>query len=84
MKMFMFAAALFVAGPALAQNSLTTTQNPPTGASSESTAQPSNSLPQASGTERPTQQPGSNLGGTGLTAPSNDAHSIAPAVTTPR
>ena len=84
MKMIMFAAALLAAGPAFAQNSLTTTQNPPAGASSESTTQPAGSLPQAAGTERPTQQPGSNLGGTRLTAPSNDARSTTPVAPTSR
>ena len=79
MKTFILAATLLSASPVLAQNSLTTTQNPPAGGSSESTAQPTNSLPQASGTERPTQQPGSTVGDTRVTAPSNDARVIAPA-----
>lgn len=63
-------AALVVLGavPALAQNSFTTTQSPPAGNSSQSTPNTSNSLPQAAGTERPTQQPGSAVG-TAVTQP---------------
>lgn len=63
MKKLLIACMLLGAAPALAQNPLTTTQNPPAGTSSESTTQPTNSLPQAAGTERPTQQPGSAVGG---------------------
>lgn len=65
MKKFIVACMLLGAGPAFAQNPLTTTQNPPSGSSSESTPQPTNSLPQGAGTERPTQQPGSTVGVTG-------------------
>lgn len=65
MKKLLIACMLLGAGPALAQNPLTTTQNPPAGTSSESTPQPTNSLPQGAGTERPTQQPGSTVGITG-------------------
>ena len=64
MKKLLVACLLLGAGPALAQNPLTTTQNPPSGSSSESTPQPTNSLPQGAGTERPTQQPGSTVGTT--------------------
>lgn len=64
MKKLLIACVLLGAAPAFAQNPLTTTQNPPAGASSESTTQPTNSLPQAAGTERPTNQPGSTVGGT--------------------
>ncbi len=71
MKKLIVACMLLGAGPAFAQNSLTTTQNPPAGASSESTTQPTNSLPQASGTERPTQQPGSKLNETKATQPNS-------------
>ena len=76
MKRFLIAVVLLAAGPALAQNKLTTTQNPPAGKSSESSAQSANSLPSSSGTEAPTKQPGATLGGskamtgTATTAPS--------------
>lgn len=73
MKTFLVAATLLVASPALAQNSLTTTQNPPAGTASESTTQPTGSVPQGAGTERPTQQPGSNLGAARPAAPSGTA-----------
>ena len=68
MKKLAIVCALLAAGPAFAQsqnqNSFTTTQNPPAGGSSESTAQPTTSLPRSSGTEQPTVQPGSNVGTT--------------------
>lgn len=62
MKTLIMAFALLGAAPAFAQNPLTTTQNPPSGGSSESTPEPTNSLPKAAGTEKPTQQPGSAIG----------------------
>ena len=73
MRKLLIAAALLGAGPALAQNSFTTTQNPPAGRSSESTVQPSNSMPATSGTEHATQQPGSRLGETRTTGSSHRA-----------
>lgn len=54
MKTLIVAFAILGAAPALAQNSLTTTQNPPSGGSSESTPNTANSLPKAAGTEKPT------------------------------
>ena len=77
MKRFVVAVALLAVGPALAQNNLTTTQNPPAGKSSESTVQPANSLPSSSGTESSTKQPGSTLGGS-TTAPSTGTATTAP------
>jgi len=62
MKTLILAFAVLGAAPALAQNALTTTQNPPAGNSSQSTPEPTNSLPKAAGTEKPTQQPGSAIG----------------------
>ena len=83
MKKLALACVLLAAGPAFAQtqpqNSLTTTQSPPTGASSESTTQPTTSLPQASGTEQPTVQPGSTVGVTRTQPPA--ATTTAPATT---
>ena len=78
MKTLIVAFAILGAAPALAQNALTTTQNPPAGSSSQSTPEPANSLPKAAGTEKPTQQPGSAIGGATstqpmATAPSNSA-----------
>lgn len=64
MKTLIMAVAILGAAPALAQNPLTTTQSPPAGNSSQSTPNTTNSLPQAAGTERPTQQPGSTVGST--------------------
>ncbi len=64
MKTLIVAFAILGAAPALAQNALTTTQSPPAGGSSESTPNTTNSLPAASGTEKPTQQPGSTVGET--------------------
>ena len=49
------------------------------GASSESTTQPTTSLPQASGTEQPTVQPGSTVGVTRTQPPA--ATTTAPATT---
>jgi len=69
MKTLIVAFAILGAIPALAQNSLTTTQNPPAGNSSQSMPEPANSLSKASGTEKPTQQPGSAVGGTTSTQP---------------
>jgi len=69
MKMLIMAFALLGAAPALAQNPLTTTQNPPAGNSSQSTPEPTNSLPKAAGTEKPTNQPGSTVGGAMPTQP---------------
>lgn len=62
MKTLIVALAILGAAPALAQNPLTTTQSPPSGNSSQSTPNTTNSLPKAAGTERPTQQPGSTVG----------------------
>ena len=84
MKTLIVAFAILGAAPALAQNSFTTTQNPPAGNSSQSTPNTSNSLPQAAGTEKPTQQPGSAVGETTtqpLAAPSTGAATAAPSVT---
>ncbi len=86
MKTLIVAFAILGAVPALAQNSLTTTQSPPAGNSSQSTPEPSNSLPKAAGTEKPTQQPGSTVGGTAAaqpmaTAPANSAGTATPPVT---
>ncbi len=78
MKKLLIAGVLLGAAPAFAQNPLTTTQNPPAGTASESTTQPTNSLPQAAGTERPTNQPGSTVGGT-VTQP----QVVAPSTATP-
>ena len=64
MKTLIVAFAILGAAPALAQNSFTTTQNPPAGNSSQSTPEPTNSLPRAAGIEKPTQQPGSAVGET--------------------
>ena len=85
MKTLIVACAILSAAPALAQNSFTTTQNPPAGNSSQPTPNTSNSLPQAAGTEKPTQQPGSAVGETttqpSATAPSTGAAAAAPSVT---
>ena len=84
MKTLIVAFAILGAAPALAQNSFTTTQNPPAGNSSQSTPEPTNSLPKAAGTERPTQQPGSTVGETTAqpsAAPSTGAATAAPSVT---
>ena len=62
MRTLIIMLALLGSAPAFAQNALTTTQSPPAGGSSESTVNTTNSLPAASGTERPTQQPGSTVG----------------------
>ncbi len=80
MKKLLIAAALLGSASAMAQVPFTTTQNPPAGNSSQSTPQPTNSLPQAAGTERPTLQPGSNIGTTD-TAP---RRRVARKVRTPR
>ncbi len=64
MKTLLVAFAILGAAPALAQNPLTTTQSPPAGNSGQSTPEPTNSLPKAAGTEKPTQQPGSTVGDT--------------------
>ena len=69
MKTLIMAFAVLGAAPALAQNSLTTTQSPPAGNSSQSTPNTTNSLPKAAGTERPTQQPGSTVGNATVTQP---------------
>ncbi len=85
MKTLIVAFAILGAAPALAQNSFTTTQNPPAGGSSESTPNTVNSLPKAAGTERPTQQPGSSIGETTTqpltTAPSTGATTPVPSTT---
>ena len=84
MKTLIVAFAILGAAPALAQNSLTTTQSPPSGNSSNSTPEPANSLPKAAGTEKPTQQPGSAVGETTTQSsapPSAGAATAAPAVT---
>ena len=62
MKTLIVAFAVLGAAPALAQNPLTITQSPPAGNSSQSTPNTTNSLPQAAGTEKPTNQPGSTVG----------------------
>lgn len=80
MKTLLVAAMLLGSASAMAQAPFTTTQNPPAGGSSQSSPQPTNSLPRASGTERPTLQPGSNLGATD-TAPKRP---VAKAVRSPR
>ena len=72
MKTLIAALAILGAAPAFAQNSFTTTQNPPAGNSSQSTPNTTNGLPQAAGTERPTNQPGSTVGET-ATQPSATA-----------
>ena len=79
MKKLILACALLAAGPVFAQNSLTTTQDPPAGKSNESTPEPTNSLPRGAGTERPTQQPGSSLGQTMTTPPAGTATTAPPA-----
>jgi len=86
MRMLIVAFAILGVVPALAQNPLTTTQSPPAGNSSQSTPEPTNSLPKAAGTEKPTQQPGSTAGNTVLTPPpsSSVGSSAAPPTTTPR
>ena len=85
MKTLIVAFAILGAAPAFAQNSFTTTQNPPAGRSSNSTPEPTNSLPKSAGTEKPAQQPGSTVGETttqpSATAPSTGATTAAPAVT---
>lgn len=80
MKKLLIAFALLGSASAMAQTPFTTTQDPPSGNSSQSTPQPTNSLPRAAGTERPTVQPGSNLGTTD-TAP---RRRVAKKVRTPR
>ena len=80
MKTLIVAFAILGAAPAFAQNSFTTTQNPPAGNSSQSTPNTTNGLPQAAGTERPTQQPGSAVGET-ATQPSATAPSKGAATT---
>ena len=72
MKTLIAALAILGAAPAFAQNSFTTTQSPPAGNSSQSTPNTTNGLPQAAGTERPTNQPGSTVGET-ATQPSATA-----------
>jgi len=79
MKKLLVAFMILGATPVFAQNTLTTTQNPPAGASSESTTQPTSSLPRAAGTERPTQQPGSTLGGATVTQPQTAVPTRPPA-----
>lgn len=85
MKMLIAALAILGAAPAFAQNSFTTTQSPPAGNSSQSTPNTSNGLPQAAGTEKPTQQPGSAVGETttqpSATAPSKGAATANPSAT---
>jgi len=85
MKTLIVAFTLLGAIPVLAQNPLTTTQNPPSGGSSESTPEPTNSLPSAAGTERPTQQPGSAVGQVTtnplVTNPTTGTATAAPPVT---
>ena len=85
MKMLITALAILGAAPAFAQNSFTTTQSPPAGNSSQSTPNTSNGLPQAAGTERPTQQPGSAVGETATqpstTSPSKGAATANPSAT---
>ena len=80
MKTLIAALIILGAAPAFAQNSFTTTQNPPAGNSSQSTPNTTNGLPQAAGTERPTQQPGSAVGET-TTQPSATAPSRGAATT---
>lgn len=85
MKTLIAALVLLSAAPAFAQNSFTTTQSPPAGNSSQSSPNTTNGLPQAAGTERPTQQPGSAVGETAtqppVTAPSGGATATAPSST---
>lgn len=85
MKTLLIAFAILGAAPALAQNAFTTTQSPPAGGSSQSTPEPTNSLPKAAGTEKPTQQPGSAVGETttqpSAAAPSPGTTTAAPSVT---
>ena len=79
MKTLIAAAMILVSAQAFAQNPLTTTQNPPAGRSSESTPNTTSSLPKAGGTERPTNQPGSTVGGVvpaSPVAPSSGASAI--------
>ena len=84
MKTLIAALVILGAAPAFAQNSFTTTQNPPAGNSSQSTPNTTNGLPQAAGTERPTQQPGSTVGETATqpsaTSPSKGAATANPSV----
>lgn len=80
MKTLITAFVILGAAPAFAQNSFTTTQNPPAGNSSQSTPNSTNGLPQAAGTEKPTQQPGSTVGQT-ATQPSATAPSKGAATT---
>ena len=80
MKTLITALVILGAAPAFAQNSFTTTQNPPAGNSSQSTPNTTNGLPQAAGTERPTQQPGSTVGET-ATQPSATSPSKGGAAT---
>ncbi len=84
MKTLIVAFAILGAAPALAQNSFTTTQSPPAGNSSQSSPNSTNGLPQSAGTEKPTQQPGSAVGGTTTqpmaAAPSTGAATAAPSV----
>ncbi len=85
MKTLIAALVLLGAAPAFAQNSFTTTQSPPAGNSSQSSPNTMNGLPQAAGTEKPTQQPGSAVGETAtqpsVTAPSGGATATAPSST---
>ena len=85
MKTLIVAVAVLGAAPAFAQNSFTTTQSPPAGNSSQSSPNTTNGLPQAAGTEKPTQQPGSAVGETATqpsaAAPSTGAATAAPSVT---
>lgn len=75
--LLMSAASLALAcGPALAQNSMSSTQSPPAPNSSQGTPQPSNSLPDDAGTAT-RNLPGSNLGA--RTAPSPQARPMASA-----
>ena len=69
MKTLIVAFAILGAAPALAQNSFTTTQNPPAGNSSQSSPNTTNGLPKAAGTEKPTNQPGSAVGETTTQSP---------------
>ncbi len=82
MKAFIVAFTILGAVPALAQNPLTTTQSPPAGGSSESTPNTTNSVPKTAGTEKPTQQPGSTVGGATLTQPLGTSSSGSVGTTT--
>lgn len=82
MKTLIVAIALLGAAPAFAQNALTTPQSPPAGNSNESTPNTTNSLPLAAGTERPTNQAGSTVGGAAVVQPSTTVPTSSTGVTT--